>query len=158
MAMLAPFAMPLLAASAAVGAVGSIRSGNMQQAAADAEAQRMNAAADVTLRDATAQDEQFRMDARRRIGLQLAASAEAGAGLNADSLRESIYGVEMDSAAIRYGAMSRDQALRDQAGITRWQGRNAKTAGYLNAAASVLNAGSSYYGGRARIDAAKKGT
>lgn len=145
-------------ASAVVGAAGAVKQGVDAKNQAQAEADRMRVAGEVALRDATAQDEQFRVDARRRVGLQLAASAEAGAGLNADSLRESVYGVEMDSAAIRYGAMSRDQALNDQATIATWQGNRARTGGYLNAAASVLNAGSSYYGGRARIDAAKKGT
>lgn len=137
-------------ASAVVGAGSAVYSGQQQQQQAEAESIRMRQAADVALRDATAQDEQFRTDIRRRIGSQIAASAEAGAGLNADSLRESIYGAEMDSAAIRYGALSREQALNDQANIRSWEGKGAKTAGYLNAASSLLNSGSSYYSRKKR--------
>ena len=144
------FEIAILAASAAMSAGAAVYSGQQQKNAAEAEATRMRQAADVSLRDATAQDEQFRQDIRRRIGLQVASSAEAGAGLNADSLRESIYGAEMDSAAIRYGAMSREQALNDQANIRSWEGRGAQTAGYLNAASSVLNSGSSYYSRKTR--------
>lgn len=141
---MAALAVPLMVASAAITAIGAIRSGNMANEQAKGEAVRMRQAADVGMRDAAAQDEQFRQESRRRIGLQLAASAEAGAGLNPDSLRESIYGAEMDSAAIRYGAMTRAQGLNDQANIRRMEGRQARTAGYLNAAGSLLNAGANY--------------
>lgn len=149
MAMLAPFAMPLLAASAAVGAVGAIRSGNMQKAAADRESAMMQMEADKALTDGAAQDEQFRTQARQQIGQQLAASAEAGAGLNADQLRQSVYDAELDSAAIRYGVSNKARSMRDQATVARFQGGQARTAGYLNAAGTLLNAGASagmYYG------------
>jgi hypothetical protein len=146
---------PLMIASAAMGAVGSIRSGNAANEAAKGEALRMNMAADQTMRDGLAEDERARIEQRRALGLQLAASAEAGAGINADQLRQSIYDQEMDSAAIRYGAATRAQGLNDQANIRRAEGKSARTAGYLNAAGTLLNAGASYYGGRARIDAAK---
>lgn len=143
MAMLAPFAIPLLAASAAVSAVGAIRSGNMQKAAADREATLTQQQADVAMRDGLAEDERARVQMRQQLGMQLAASAEAGGGLNSDQLRQSIYDAEMDSAAIRYGVASKAQALRDQASVTRFQGRQARTAGYLNAAGTLLNAASS---------------
>jgi hypothetical protein len=146
---MAQLALAAMLGSAAVGAVGAVRSGNMQQASAEAEAQRMNAAADVARRDGAAEDERFRTDARRQLGLQLAASAEAGAGLNADQLRQSIYDMEMDSSSIRYGVMSRASGLNDQANIRLREGREARTAGYLNAAGTLLNAAStagSYYG------------
>lgn len=146
---MAQLALAALLGSSVAGAIGAVRSGEYQKAAADAEAQRMNAAADVARRDGAAEDERFRTDARRQLGLQLAASAEAGAGLNADQLRQSIYDVEMDSSAIRYGVMSRASGLNDQANIRRREGREARTAGQLNAVNTLLNSAStaaSYYG------------
>lgn len=149
MAMLAPFAMPLLAASAAVGAVGAIRSGNMQKASADRESAMMQQEADKAMLDGAAEDERFRTDSRQRIGSQLAASAEAGGGLNADQLRQSVFDAELDSAAIRYGVSNKARSMRDQATVSRWQGGQARSAGYLNAAGTLLNAGATagaYYG------------
>ncbi len=141
MAMLAPFALPLMAASAGISAVGAIRSGNMQKAAADREALGLQQAADQAMADGMAEDDRFRTQTRQAIGAQLAASAEAGAGLNEDQLRQSIYDAELDSAAIRYGVSNKARAMRDQAVVGRWQGRQARTAGYLNAAGTLLNAG-----------------
>jgi hypothetical protein len=57
--------------------------------------------------------------------------------------------MEMDSSSIRYGVMSRASGLNDQANIRLREGREARTAGYLNAASTLLNAAStagSYYG------------
>jgi hypothetical protein len=139
--MLAPFALPLMAASAGISAVGAIRSGNMQKAAADREALGLQQAADQAMADGMAEDDRFRTQTRQAIGAQLASSAEAGAGLNEDQLRQSIYDAELDSAAIRYGVSNKARAMRDQAVVGRWQGRQARTAGYLNAAGTLLNAG-----------------
>ena len=141
MAMLAPFAMPLMAASAAMSAVGAIRSGNMQKAAADRESAMMQMEADKAMADGLAEDERFRTNTRQQIGMQLAASAEAGAGLNEDQLRQSVYDAELDSAAIRYGVSNKARSMRDQAAIGRWQGKQARTGGYLSAASTLLNAG-----------------
>jgi hypothetical protein len=136
----------MIMAAAAVQAIGSIRAGNTANAAAKYEAASMQRQADATISDGMAQDEMQRRKAREQIGLQLAASAEAGGGINEQSLRQSIYDAEMDSAAIRYGAMTRAQGLNEQAALRRWEGRQARTAGYLNAAGSLLNGASQAYG------------
>lgn len=147
---MAAAAIPLMLGTGAIGAMGALRQGFTAQAAAQAEAAQMDQRAASTITEGMQRDELQRRQARQQIGLQLAGSAEAGGGINADQLRQSIYDAEMDSAAIRYGAMTEAQGLRYQAQITRWQGRQARTAGYLNAANSVLNAASNaaYMGGK----------
>lgn len=147
---------PLMFAQAAFQAVGAISSGNYANAMAKRQAVQMEQAAAVEMTNAMSRDEAMRRQARMQQGQALAASAEAGAGLNADALRQSIYDTEMDSATIRYEGSMRAAGLQDQAAMTRMDGKRAKTAGYLSAASSLLNAGSNYYAGKQRMDMAKK--
>jgi hypothetical protein len=170
--------------SAAVGAVGAIQSGKQASAAAKSEANMAEYNAKVaeynasmsdiqarqTYAAAGVQEDEIRRRGRIAMGNQLAASAEAGAGLNGDLLRESVYGVEADSMAIRYDADLKAQNLKDSASLQRSaaagqrsgaavaldRGKQAKTASYLNAGSAILNASSSYYGAKSRITAAGK--
>jgi len=152
----------LLVVSAAVGAVGAIQQGEAANDAAKANAQAMeyNAASDraravqASAMAGIKEDEQRRVG-RSVVGEQLASSASAGAGLNGDLLRQSIFNVESDAGAIRYEGALKSAGLNDQAtmgmfeaGNARKRGESAQTAGYLNAAGSLLNAGSSYYAGK----------
>lgn len=97
------------------------------------------------------EDEQRRR-ARMAVGQQLAASAEAGAGLNSDSLRQSIFDAESDALAIRYEGALRGQGFRGEAGlqrnaaqVSRTRASQQRSAGYLNAASVLLNSGTNYY-------------
>ena len=157
-------------ASGALGVVGALSSGQQASAAAKSEANmaEYNAKmAEIQSRQAYAaagvQEDELRRRGRIAVGNQLAASAEAGAGLNGDLLRESVYGVEADSMAIRYEGDLKAQGLKDTAAlqrsaavVARDRGKQAKTASYLNAASSIANAGNSYYSNQSRISAAKK--
>lgn len=150
------------ASSAAVGAVGAIQSGRQAQAAAQSEAnmdEYNSKVADIQARQTYAaagrQEDEQRRQARAVIGQQLAASAEAGAGLNGDLLRQSVFDAESDTQAIRYEAGLRAQGLTEQAAIGRSsassalsRGRAASGASYLNAAGSLLNGATSYYGAK----------
>jgi hypothetical protein len=175
---------PLLIASAVLGSVSAIKQGQQADAAAKSEANMAEYNAKVAEYNASMSDIQARQtyaaagvqedETRRRgriaMGNQLAASAEAGAGLNGDLLRESVYGVEADSMAIRYDADLKAQNLKDTASlqrssaagqrsaavVARDRGKQAKTASYLNAASSIANAGNSYYSNQSRISAAGK--
>lgn len=157
-------AIPLLIAATAIQAVGAIQQGEAQKQAADASAQAMeyNAASDraravqASAMAGIKEDEQRRVG-RAVIGEQLAASSSAGAGLNGDLLRQSIFNVESDAGAIRYEGQLKAAGLNDQATMgmfeassTRKRGESAQTAGYLNAAGSLLNGGSQYYAGKAK--------
>jgi hypothetical protein len=161
---------PLLIASAVLGAVSSIKQGQQADAAAKSEANMADynaKMAEIQSRQAYAaagvQEDETRRRGRIAVGNQLASSAEAGAGLNGDLLRESVYGIEADSMAIRYEGDLKAQGLKDTAAlqrsaavVARDRGKQAKTASYLNAASSIANAGNSYYSNQSRISAAGK--
>lgn len=151
--------------AAALGAASAIASGNQQKAAAQSQAnmaeynaKKEEQQAEHTNRMAGIKEDQQRQRARQVVGRQVAASAEAGAGLNEDLLRESIYDSESDTAAIRYeGALQADgydsasAMSQSNAAIQRSQGQAAQQAGYLNAAGAIVGGASSYYGAKAKV-------
>ena len=156
--------------AAVVTAAGQIQSGRQANAAAQSEANmaEYNAKmADIQANQAYAaagvQEEDLRKRARAAVGLQLAASAEAGAGLDANLLNESLMNVEEDSMAIRYEGNLKAQGLNDtallqrsSAVVSRDRGRQAVSASYLSASSSLLSGAGQGYGNQARIAAAKK--
>lgn len=156
--------------SGALGVVGAIQSGKQASAAAQSEANMAeynSKMAEIQSRQAYAaagvQEDELRRRGRIAVGNQLAASAEAGAGLNGDLLRESVYGIEADSMAIRYEGGLKAQGLRDtaalqasSASVARERASSSRTSSYLNAGATLLNAGTSYYGATSKIAAAGK--
>ena len=145
--------------SGAFSVLGAVQQGRQASAAAKSQANmdEYNATmAEFQAREANAsagrQEDEQRQRARQTIGAQLAASAQAGAGLNTDLLRQSVYNMEADSSAIRYEGALRAQGLTDSAALSRSSAvvsrdsaRGATSAGYLNAAGSLLNTGTSYY-------------
>jgi|GEM_PF-2676182 len=153
--------------AAATSAAGAISSGNQAKAAAESQANVADYNAKVDVMKATeasrvagVQEDRQRQAARATIGMQLASSAGAGAGLNADLLRESFFNMESDSADIRYEGATRAAGLNESAMLgranavtQRQQGRAAQQAGYLSAAGSLMSAGSTYYKGQAAIKA-----
>ena len=159
-------------ASGALGVVGAIQSGKQASAAAQSEANMADynsKMSEIQARQAYAaagvQEDETRRKVRAAIGSQLASSAEAGAGLNGDLLRESVFGVEADSMAIRYEGDLKAQGLKDNAAlqasaaaVARDRGKRAVTASYLNAGSSMLTAATGYYGATTKIAAAGKVT
>lgn len=157
-------------ASGALGVVGAIQSGRQANAAAQSEANMADYNAkinEIQARQAYAaagvQEEALRKKGRIALGEQLASSAEAGAGLDANLLKESLTNIEGDAMAIRYEGNLKAQGLADaaalqssSASVARDRGKRAVTASYLNAAGSLLNAGTSYYGATSRIASAGK--
>jgi len=147
--------------SAILSVIGSIQQGNQAKYAADSQANAMdyNAKSDeARARNASfvagVNEDRQRQQARAVIGEQLASSASAGAGLNVDLLRQSIYNKDSDTADIRYDGQLKAAGLNDQAALTRVnasttraQGKQARNAGYLNAATSLAKAGEAAYGG-----------
>lgn len=162
----------MAATSGALGVVSAVQSGKQASAAAQSEANMAEYNAkmsEIRARQSYAaagvQEEELRRRGRAAVGMQLASSAEAGAGLNADLLRESVMGIEGDAMAIRYegdlkAQGQKDEALlqRSSADVARSRGKQAKTASYLNAATSVLGAATSYYGATSKIAQAGKVT
>ncbi len=145
--------------SGILGFFSAIQQGRQANAAAQSEANMAEYNAKMaeiqarqTYAAAGVQEEEARRRGRAAVGLQLAASAEAGAGLNSDLLRESIYGIEGDAMAIRYDSELKAQGLRDTSAlqrsaavVARDRGKQAKTASYLNAAAALAKTGEQAY-------------
>lgn len=150
------------AASAVIGVLGAVQSGKQADAAAqsqanmdDYNAKKADQQAEHANKMAGIKEDEQRRRARAAVGNQIASSAQAGAGLNSDLLRQSLYDGEMDTAAIRYeGALQADgyssaaAVGRSNAEISRSSGSAAKSASYLNAASALAGAATSYYGSK----------
>lgn len=155
-------AAPLMIASALFSAVGQIQQGRQADAAGKSEQnmQEFNAKmSEVRARQVNAaagrQEDEQRRNMRSTIGLQLASSAEAGAGLNGDLLRQSIFDGESDTQAIRYEGALKSQGLAADAAMARAagkmareKGKQARNASYLNAATTLASAGKTYFSGK----------
>lgn len=147
------------AVTAVIGVGSAIHAGEQADAADQSQANmdEYNAAkaqqqADHANRMAGIKEDDQRRRLRAAVGSQIASSSEAGAGLNADLIRQSLYDGESDTAAIRYeGALQADgysssaAISKSNAAISRQNGANAVNASYLNAAGALVGAGTSYY-------------
>ncbi len=146
---MAALAAPLMIASSAFSAIGSIAQGNAANAAAQANANAMNQQAEAESRAAGAREEQQRRANRQFLGGQRAALAQAGIGVDGsayDIARQSSINAEMDALNIRYEGNLRAKGLRDQATMQRFEGRQARSAGFLGAGAAILQGAASYAG------------
>lgn len=156
------FAVGAAVVTAVVGAASAIQQGKQADAAAQSQAnmdeynaKKAEQQAEHSNRMAGIKEDDQRRRLRAAVGNQVATSSQAGAGLNSDLLRESLYDGEMDTAAIRYeGALQADgyessaAISKANAAIQRQQGSAAKSAGYLNAAGAIAGSASSYYKGK----------
>lgn len=115
------------------------------QAETEAELQRREAAAEKDA--AIAQAEKIRKAQRYAIASANAANAASGVQIGEGSagiINEQIYKDSEDDAFSTLLTGTRRQRYGEaQSGITLTQGRNAKTAGYLNATSSLLAGGAS---------------
>lgn len=141
----------LMLAATAVSAGAAIMQGEQAKKTADvnAELQRRQGEADKDA--AVAQAENIRKAQKYAIGSANAATAASGAAIGEGSalrINEQIYkNSESDAYSTLLTGTRRQRFANDQANITQAQGRNAQTAGYLNAASSVLSMGSKIGGG-----------
>jgi hypothetical protein len=161
----------LIAASAAISAVGAIQQGAAaaSQARAQQGAQQYNAAvkeqnATVARQQAGAREEQQRRMSRQVLAQQRAALAQAGIGVGFGSAldieEQSAIRAEMDALTIRYegelqakGLLASAQQDLFQGEMARAAGRNAQTASYISAGSSLLSGAASYgyYTGGGRV-------
>ena len=151
----------MLAASAAVSAVGAIQQGmaaaaqgQAQQNAANYNAEIKRQQAALELQQAGAREEQQRRQSRQLLGQQQAALAQAGIGLGGSALdieEQSAFLSELDALTIRYEGDLRAKGLLAGAEQSLYEGRaaaaagaNARTASYISAGASLLSAAGTY--------------
>jgi hypothetical protein len=152
----------LVAASAAVSAVGAIQQGAAAaaQGRAQQQAQQVNAAikeqnSAAVRQQAGAREDQQRRQARQLLGQQRAALAQAGIGVGFGSAldieEQSAIRAEYDALAIRYegemqarGLLASAQQDLYEGQVARSAGKNAQTASYISAGASLLSGAASY--------------
>lgn len=155
-------------ASTAVSAVGAVASGisqsnaYKQQARMDElNAQNARIQAETERSVSNQQEEQQRRRARQVIGAQSAAAAQSGVapgGSQALALEDSATQAELDALNVRYEGTMRARASEFQSGLYSMQASQnranasaARTAGFLNAGASLLKGASSAYGGKSGV-------
>jgi hypothetical protein len=155
-------------ASAAIGAVGAISSGQQQktQFQAYAQANEYNALAQQqraqTSRLVAGEREQMqRRESAFAIGKQRAAAAESGLGLGGstgDLTSQSELFAEMDALNVRYqgeleasGLMSQANLEGWQAGVNRQSGSSAAALGYVGAAGQILSSYGGYLASSGRV-------
>lgn len=124
----------MLVAGAAAGAAGSIMAGNAQRKAADAEAATLEATARENARSIRKKAAEYRSGARADYAASGVDVASASA-LAAD--RQIVFDSETDAQNEIIFAGQRATARRAE-------GRAAQSAGYLQAASTVLGAASTY--------------
>jgi len=135
-----PFTM-LTIASAGISAAGSVMQGNQANAMADAQAKALEQQA-----QADQQASAFEQQQERRKQELIAANARAQVGASGVAFSGSPTEVlvanagtgQLDIEAIQYGSRLRQNNLGTQASISRFQGKQAKQAGFINAASSLV--------------------
>jgi len=136
-------------ALAGLQAVGSIQAGKAEKASYDAQATAARSKANSVLAAYNQREEAMRRKTRLDAGERRAAMAQTGglSGSNVDVDRQSMVLSELDALNVRYGGQLENSDLLTQANVFKAQGKNAKAAGYANAAGAVLSGVGSYYGG-----------
>lgn len=137
----------LPAIGSSVAAVGTIAAGQNAAAAANRNAAMMRQEADTTRQQGGARAEAQMREAREILGRQRAAIGQAGIGWEGsaqDIMLESATAAELDKMNILYETELKARGLLGQADITKWEGKVAKRASYVQAAGTLLNAGAQY--------------
>ena len=137
-----------LIATAVVSAGASVYSGVQQKNAMDANAELARREGNQEADAAVAQAEKIRRAARATAGQANASLAASGVSISdgtAVRINEQIYkDSEDDAFSTLLTGVRRQRSANDQAGLMEYEGRSARTAGYLNAGATLLSSGSSY--------------
>lgn len=138
-----PFTIALIAAGVSAG--GSIIQGQNAKATADVNAELQRREGRQEEDAAIAQAAKIRKAgaaAASRANASLAASGVAIGEGTAVRINEDIYQEsESDAYSTLLTGSRRKQSAYNQAGMTESEGRNARTAGYINAGATLLSAG-----------------
>lgn len=139
----------MLAAGASTA--GAIYQADVAEKTADVNAELQRREGNAEKDAAVAQAEKIRRAARQQAGEANAALAASGVSIGEGSaivINEQIYkDSESDAYSTLLTGTRRQRSANDQAGLTKWQGSAAKTAGYINATSSLLSTGAKVGGG-----------
>ena len=134
-----------MVAASVVSAGASIVAGQQAKKTGEANAELQRREGESQKDAAVAQAEKIRKAQRQAIGAANAANAASGVAIGEGSalrINEEIY---QDSESDAYNTLltgtRRARSSDEQGSIMRSQGKNAQTAGYLNAGASLLSSG-----------------
>lgn len=133
---------------AGINAAGSLMQGNQQAALAEAQAKAIEqqAQADQQASAFEQAQERRRQDlAQASARAAVGASGVAFAGSPTEVLVANAGQGQLDIEAIQYGSTLRQNNLSTQAGISRFQGKQAKQAGFINAASGLVSGISNLY-------------
>lgn len=141
-----PFSIGLI--GAAVSAAGSIIQGSQQAQMAEmqAKAYEQQAQADSQASAYEAEREKHRQElAAAASRAQIGASGVAISGSPTEVLLANAGQAELDISAIKYGSQLRQNQLQTQASISRFSGKQAKVAGFINAGSNLVDGISNLY-------------
>lgn len=141
-----PFTLALI--GTAVSAVGAIQQGRAAEKAANYNAAIADRNAVVATQQAAANEAAQRKIDRRRMGAMRAGYGASGVtsdGSVLDVLGDSIAEAELNALNIRYEGDLAAQGYGDSAASSRASGKDARTAGYMQAGSSLLLGGSKAY-------------
>ena len=128
-------------AGTAVSAVGAIAGGQAAQSQADQQAALYRQQAQQTLSQGEYEAGRKQDEINKTMGTQVALTG--GSGVNLDGSPSDVIGSTasegaLDTSAIRYGARVNANNLKYQAGVSRAQGQNAATSGFLSAGGTLF--------------------
>lgn len=130
--------------SGAFNALGSIKQGNAAYSAGMYNAQASQQEAQQALETAGSNEVAARDSFQRMQGQQVANMAANGvdtsSGSPLDVLHDSAVEAEYDALKIRYGGALRSNAFNQQAQLQQMGASQARTAGYISAAAQLAGA------------------
>ena len=136
--------------AAGISAYASISAAQTQAKATKYNAKIQKQAADDAVMQGNIRAQEIRERARKVAGTQAAGLAASGldttVGTPAAMLNETALYGELDALRTINNGQRQAWGLESQADIELWQGRNAKRAGYYQAAGSLLSGATKAYG------------
>ena len=134
---------PLLSVkSGIVSAKGSIDAGEGQAKAYEFNAQVAEQNAIQAQLISAQQERQSRINSRRQLGEMRTGYGASGVNMEGSPmavLAESAAAAEMDALNIKYGGESKAMNFRNEASLNRYAAGQARSAGYMGAASSLLS-------------------
>ena len=141
MAALTSIALATSIAGTGIAAYGQIRQGKAERRAALANAEAAELNAELTLEQGRVAESLIRREGRAAIGDMTAARGASGLAMGfalEDVFQQAELDVELDALTQRYNSRIEAEGFRSQAGLDRMAGRNARRAGNIGAAATLL--------------------
>lgn len=142
-------AVGLTVAGGALGAASSVSQGIAANKIAKTQAGYLESQAKDELVAGAQEEARYRINVRRFLGTQRVGIGASGGELSGTALEQlgdtAALGEE-DTLAIRSGASRRSFAKKAEASALRASGKNAKTAGILSGASTLLLSGTQAYG------------